>query len=77
MRKLATNSEVLRKIISAGESVAKANESGGTQTYADCTIASPEKCEDESMKRVLGVVWNIESDELTYTFGSLVDSLKL
>ena len=83
LRKWATNSKALRKIIEndtrateqscAGETMPKICE---TQTYAECTIASPEKCESEFIKRVLGMAWNVETDEIVYTFDSFVDSLK-
>ena len=73
MRKWATNSVEIRKLFSDSQDVDASN---ANETYAQCTIANPELCDNASMKKVLGVMWNTESDEITYTFASLEESLK-
>ena len=74
MRKWATNSNELRKIFA--DNLEHDSVSDECETYAQCTIANPELCDEALMKKVLGVMWNTDTDEITYTFASLAESLR-
>ena len=71
MRKWASNSAEVRKLFPKPDA-----KSSLSETYAECTIANPEACNDEILKKVLGVVWDTESDDIIYTFAALFESLK-
>ena len=74
LRKFATNSDELLKIVSRhyeGENVVSCT-AVDEQSYADMTQNSIERPRSEVEQKVLGVVWNKQADTLVFRFESLL-----